>query len=92
MPMDWTCSITKELWRGQGNSRAWHTGGQIDFGTAGRGPGPALDWIEIGVSLTWEPCHSQTWQNESICVERDHSDHTEKEEIKLEVKNSGAEG
>lgn len=87
------CSVTKELSRGQGNSRAWHTGRQIDFGTAGRGPGPALDWIEIGVSLTWEPCHSQTWQNERGFVDRDHSDHIEKEEIKLEVKkNSSAAG
>lgn len=32
--------------RGQGNSRAWHTDGQIDVGTAGRGPGPASDWAE----------------------------------------------
>lgn len=87
------CSITKELSRGQGNSRVWHTGGQKDCGTAGRGPGPALDWIEIGVSLTWEPCHSQTWKNERVFVDRDHSDHIEKEEIKLEVKkNSSPKG
>lgn len=63
-PKDWKCSIAKGLSRGLANSRDWHSGGQTDFGTAGQGPGPASDWTETGVSLIWEPCHSQTWQNE----------------------------